>query len=223
MESMLEILLSYLLGSLNGSLLLGRLSGVDIRTQGSRNAGGTNALRTQGPVFAFGVILIDVLKAWLAVRILPDLVETLGLNLGWVSPWSGRWLPVSCGFAAVIGHIYPVFHGFRGGKGVATLLGVLFALSPFLLFTLIAVWLLMMMIFGFVSLGSIVASISLPFLILFGWRAGLVLDANLVPWFIFSLACALLVCWTHRSNLLRIREGTEPRAQRLWLLGRLLK
>ena len=119
LASLLRLVGAYLLGSLNGALLLGRLRGVDIRTQGSGNAGGTNALRTQGPAFALGVVVIDVLKAWIAVRVLGGPGTT--------------WLAVGCGLAAVLGHVYPVFHGFRGGKGVATLLGTLLAVSPLLL------------------------------------------------------------------------------------------
>jgi glycerol-3-phosphate acyltransferase PlsY len=192
--TLLRLLGAYLLGSLNGALLLGRLRGVDIRTQGSGNAGGTNALRTQGPLFALGVVVIDIAKTWLAV---------------------------GCGFAAVLGHVYPVFHGFRGGKGVATLLGTLLAVSPLLLAGTLAVWLLMMLVFGMVGLGSIVASAALPVLAWVGVRNGWLDEAALGPLLGFGVACALFVLWTHRANLARMRAGTEPRAKRLWLLGRL--
>jgi glycerol-3-phosphate acyltransferase PlsY len=207
LASLLRLVGAYLLGSLNGALLLGRLRGVDIRTQGSGNAGGTNALRTQGPAFALGVVVIDVLKAWIAVRVLGGPGTT--------------WLAVGCGLAAVLGHVYPVFHGFRGGKGVATLLGTLLAVSPLLLGGVLAVWLVMMMLFGMVGLGSIVASAALPLLALIAARQGAV-EASAVPPLVgFGVACALLVLWTHRANLARMRAGTEPRAKRLWLLGRL--
>jgi len=205
--TLLRLLGAYLLGSLNGALLLGRLRGVDIRTQGSGNAGGTNALRTQGPLFALGVVVIDILKAWAAVRVLGGPGTT--------------WLTVGCGFAAVLGHVYPVFHGFRGGKGVATLLGTLLAVSPLLLAGVLGVWLVMMMLFGMVWLGSIVASAALPVLAWVGLRNGWLDSAALGPLLGFGVACALLVLWTHRANLARMREGTEPRAKRLWLLGRL--
>jgi glycerol-3-phosphate acyltransferase PlsY len=199
----LLLLGAYLLGSLNGALLLGRLRGVDIRTQGSGNAGGTNALRTQGPLFALGVIVIDIAKAWIAVRVLGGPGTT--------------WLAVGCGFAAVLGHVYPVFHGFRGGKGVATLLAV----SPLLLAAVLGIWLVMMMLFGMVGLGSIVASAALPLLALLGVRGGWLAPEATGPLLGFGIACALLVIWTHRANLQRMRAGTEPRAKRLWLLGRL--
>jgi glycerol-3-phosphate acyltransferase PlsY len=205
--TLLRLLGAYLLGSLNGALLLGRLRGVDIRTQGSGNAGGTNALRTQGPLFALGVVVIDIAKAWIAVRVLGGHGTT--------------WLAVGCGFAAVLGHVYPVFHGFRGGKGVATLLGTLLAVSPLLLAGTLAVWLLMMLVFGMVGLGSIVASAALPVLAWVGVRNGWLDEAALGPLLGFGVACALFVLWTHRANLARMRAGTEPRAKRLWLLGRL--
>ena len=203
----LRLLGAYLLGSLNGALLLGRLRGVDIRTQGSGNAGGTNALRTQGPLFALGVVVIDIAKAWVAVRVLGGGETT--------------WLAVGCGFAAVLGHVYPVFHGFRGGKGVATLLGTLLAVSPLLLAGVLGVWLVMMMLFGMVGLGSMVASAALPLLSWAGVRNGWLDPAALGPLLGFGIACGLLVLWTHRANLRRMRDGTEPRARRLWLLGRL--
>lgn len=209
----LEVLLAYLLGSVNGSLVLGRLRGVDIRNHGSGNAGGTNALRTQGAMFAFGVIVIDVAKAWLAVRNVPGLLPG--------SPGAAfAGLPLACGFAAIVGHVYPIFHGFRGGKGVATLLGTLLAVSPLLLLAVLTVWLFMMFLFGYVGLGSIVATAALPVLVLVGVQCGVVDVALREPWFLFSCACALFVAWTHRSNLARMRAGTEPRARRLWLLGR---
>ena len=205
--TLLRLVGAYLLGSLNGALLLGRLRGVDIRTQGSGNAGGTNALRTQGPLFALGVVVIDIAKAWIAVRVLGGPGTT--------------WLAVGCGFAAVLGHVYPVFHGFRGGKGVATLLGSLLAVSPLLLAGTLGVWLVMMLVFGMVGLGSIVASAALPLLALLAARQGAVDPAVLAPLVGFGIACAALVLWTHRANIARMRAGTEPRAKRLWLLGRL--
>ena len=213
MMLIVQTLLAYLLGSVNGALVLGRLRGVDIRTQGSGNAGGTNALRTQGARFALGVIVIDVAKAWIAVRVLPGVfVAEQG------EP--ALWAPLLCGYAAIVGHVYPVFHGFRGGKGVATLLGILLAVSPLMLSLVLGVWFLMMIVFGYVSLGSIVATAALPLGVLIAVRAGVVEPALLEPWVAFGCACALIVAYTHRSNLARLRAGTEPRAMRLWLFGK---
>ncbi len=116
-----KFLLSYFIGSLMGSLIMGHIrGGVDIRTMGSGNAGGTNALRTQGFAFALGVVIIDVGKGVIGAGIIP------GLDLPFIgaSPEvSWTWLTISCATAAVIGHVWPMWHGFRGGKGAATLIG----------------------------------------------------------------------------------------------------
>lgn len=209
----LRLLAAYLLGSVNGALLLGRFRGVDIRTQGSGNAGGTNALRTQGWAFALGVVVIDVGKALLAVWLLPAAFRPPALPV--------EWLAVGCGLAAVLGHVYPVFHGFRGGKGVATLLGTVLALSLPLLLGMFAVWVLMLLLFGYVGLGSMVAAAALPILVQLASARGLVEPAETLPLTAFGIACALFVVWTHRTNIGRMRAGTEPHARRLWLLGRL--
>jgi len=211
----LRLLGAYLLGSLNGALLIGRFKGVDIRSQGSGNAGGTNALRTQGWMFALGVIVIDVLKAVIAVRVLPTVVTAPAMPI--------EWLAAGCGFAAVVGHVYPIFHGFRGGKGVATVLGTLLALSLPLLLGVLAVWLTMMMLFGYVGLGSMVAAAALPLLAQWAGKLGFVAPAAVMPLTVFGVVCAVFVVWTHRSNVARMRAGTEPRARKLWLLGRLAR
>jgi glycerol-3-phosphate acyltransferase PlsY len=204
LEYLLRILLAYLLGSVNGSLLLGRLRGVDIRTMGSGNAGGTNALRTQGAWFAAGAVVIDVAKGYLAVYL---------SGLG-VSPVA--WLPEACAAAAVVGHVYPLWHGFRGGKGAATLLGAIAALAPWLLGVAMAVWLLGMFVSGYVGLSTMLAAASLPIAAaLRGADA-----ASLQVMFLTGLA--VFVIFTHRSNIQRMLAGQEPRSQRLWLLGRLL-
>jgi glycerol-3-phosphate acyltransferase PlsY len=200
MTASVLLLAAYLLGSLSGSLLLGRLRGVDIRTQGSGNAGGTNALRTQGWKFALGTVLVDVgkgvLAAWLALR------------FGGGEPW----LPWAAGFAAVLGHVWPVFHGFRGGKGAGTLVGVLLVLWPLGLAVLVGTWLLVLGIGGYVGLSTILAAASLlPLALLTGadpWRLG------------FAAVLALFILFTHRSNLARLRAGTEPRFERARFLVR---
>jgi glycerol-3-phosphate acyltransferase PlsY len=204
LENILRILLAYLLGSVNGSLLLGRLRGVDIRTMGSGNAGGTNALRTQGPWFALGAVIIDVAKGYLAV------------SLAGRSVSAAAWLPEACAAAAVVGHVYPLWHGFRGGKGAATLLGAVAALAPWLLAVALAVWLLAMLLGGYVGLSTMLAALSLPVAaVVRGAAAG---SAQVM----FLAGLALFVIFTHRSNIRRMLAGQEPRSRRLWLLGRLL-
>ena len=212
-ELLLKLLASYLIGSLIGSLIVGKLrGGVDIRTLGSGNAGGTNALRTQGKSFAVWVMIIDIGKGIVATRLIAPL-SLQGLGLAG-SEALREWLPVVCGLAAIIGHVYPIWYGFRGGKGVATLVGVVFGVEPILLGFVLLVWLVMVVLFGFVGLASIVAALSI---------AVLVAATGMQPYgplLSFGVAVALLVAFTHRANLARMRAGTEPRARRLWLLGR---
>lgn len=211
MEFFIKLLVCYLLGSIVGSLVLGRLRGVDIRLLGSGNAGGTNALRTQGRWFALGVAIIDVGKAWFATAL--------------VAPWpwppfgasgaaAATWLPVSCAAAAIAGHVYPLFDGFRGGKGAAPLIGSLIGLAPYALLPVLSAWLVTVMLLGFVGLATMTAAWILP-LVLLATR-----PAPGAPLLCFSVAMAVFVLYTHRSNIARMRAGTEPRARRLWLLGR---
>lgn len=216
-ELALKVLASYLVGSLIGSLIVGRLrGGVDIRTLGSGNAGGTNALRTQGKGFALWVVLIDVGKGLLATRVIAPLPLS-GVGLAGTAAAVGalrEWLPVACGFAAIIGHIYPVWHGFRGGKGVATLVGVLLGIDPLLLLLTLLTWLVAAMLMGFVGLASMLAAVAVPvYVIAFGIEPH-------GPIIAFGVAVALLVVYTHRGNIARMIAGTEPRARRLWLFGR---
>ena len=196
------IVLSYLLGSASGSLLLGRLRGVDIRTLGSGNAGGTNAFRTQGLKFALGVAAIDVgkgaLAAYLALAMLPADPDAALLAV----------------FAAVFGHIWPVFHGFRGGKGAATLVGGLLLVWPQALLVVLGVWLLCLLFTGYVGLSTVLASTSL---LASAWF----FEASAGQW-LFAAASALLLTFSHRSNLLRLRQGTESRFEKARILGRLL-
>jgi glycerol-3-phosphate acyltransferase PlsY len=212
-ELLLKVVASYLIGSLIGSLIVGRLrGGVDIRTLGSGNAGGTNALRTQGKSFALWVMIIDIGKGLVATRVLAPLsLQGLGLaSAGGLR----EWLPIVCGLAAIVGHVYPLYYGFRGGKGVATLVGVVFGVEPVLLGVVLLVWLVAVVLFGFVGLASILAALSIAVVVA---ATGMQPYAPLLS---FGLAVALLVAFTHRANLARMRAGTEPRARRLWLLGR---
>ena len=210
LELGVKTLFAYLLGSVIGSLLVGQLrGGVDIRTLGSGNAGGTNALRTQGLSFAVWVMIIDIGKGWLAAGLLAP------LPLPWigVDPQVDRtWLAVACATAVVLGHVYPVWHGFRGGKGAATLVGVLVGLKPAALLPVFVVWLVVVVITGFVGLATMIAVASFPAYIAI---TEAVPSAALLT---FGCAMTLFVCYTHRANIQRMRTGTESRARRLWLL-----
>jgi glycerol-3-phosphate acyltransferase PlsY len=198
----LLLLAAYLLGSLSGSLLLGRLRGVDIRTMGSGNAGGTNAFRTQGLAFALGVVVIDIgkgaLAAWLGLRFAP--------------PASAAWLAHACAFAAVAGHVWPVWHGFRGGKGAATAVGALVVLWPLSVPVMLAVWIGTLVLSGYVGLATVLAAMSAAVL-------GMALRVPM-PLHLLTVAIALLLVYTHRANLARLRAGTESRFDKARLLHR---
>jgi glycerol-3-phosphate acyltransferase PlsY len=209
LELGLKLLIAYGLGSIVGALLVGRFRGVDIRTMGSGNAGGTNALRTQGRAFAAATVLIDVGKGWLAAGWLP----ALALPGVAVDPAVGRdWLAAGCAAAAVAGHVFPLWHDFRGGKGGAALAGVLWAVSPLLLAVIVIVWVLVAVAFGYVGLATAAAAAAVPI-------ALAVAAPESTAWMAFGIAIAGLVAWAHRGNFARMRAGTEPRAERLWLLG----
>ena len=211
MELLLKSVVSYLLGSVVGGLLVGRLrGGVDIRKLGSGNAGGTNALRTQGKSFAFWVMLIDIGKGWLATAVVAVLlVPGVGQEPGAIRDW----IPAACGVAAIAGHVYPLWYGFRGGKGVATLIGVVIGLDPWLLAPMLLTWLLTVALFGYIGLASILAALSLPVCVALAGT-----DSD-VPMLTFGIVVALVIAYTHRTNIRRMRAGTEPRARRLWLFG----
>lgn len=209
LELGVKTLLAYLLGAAIGSLIVGRLrGGVDIRTMGSGNAGGTNALRTQGFAFAFWVMVIDIGKGWVASAWLPALdIPSVGFDYSIDRPW----LTVACAAAVVTGHVYPVWYGFRGGKGAATLVGVLIGLEPTAVVPVFAVWLITVMISGYVGLATMIAVASFPlyFALTEADPSGAVLA--------FGGAMVPFVCYTHRTNIARMRDGAESRVQRLWL------
>ncbi len=201
----LALLLAYLLGSLSGSLILGRMIGVDIRRSGSGNAGGTNAFRTRGWRFALSVALIDVSKGVLAAWI-PTLS---GLNTT-LTPW----LMAGCILAAAVGHVWPIFFGFRGGKGAAVLVGGLAVFWPSALVLVLLVWLGVLLLSGYVGLATILASASLlPMAALnVGSETGL-------RW-AFALLATGFILFTHRANVQRLRHGNEHRFNKVRVFAR---
>jgi len=199
--------LSYLLGSLVGSLVLRRYTGVDIRSRGSGNAGATNALRTLGRKVALLVLVIDIVKGSIATALIarwspPGMVA---------APELAGWDVTVCGLAVILGHVYPVWYGLRGGKGIATLLGAVAGINAWLLLPMLLTWLAAVILFGFVGLASVLGTVALA--------VTMALTDAAPPLLTFGILAALLVIFTHRGNIARIRAGTEPRARRLWLLG----
>lgn len=209
LELGIKMLLAYLLGSLMGALLVGHARGVDIRESGSGNAGGTNALRTQGFVFALGVVVIDVGKALLAVGVIPVL-EMPGIAH---DPGLARaWLVVACAAAVVAGHVWPIYYEFRGGKGAATMIGALAVLAPLPMLPALAAWFVVVLLSGYVGLATMTAAVVLPIAV------ALMEQPLPVAVVTYCVAMAACIVWTHRANIARMRAGTEHRVRRLWLL-----
>lgn len=204
----LLLFISYIIGSTPTSIIMGRITrGIDIREHGSGNAGGTNVFRVLGWKPALVVVIIDIFKGWLPAGYLAT-----HFFQGQPIPDEGV-VQILAGFAAVLGHTYTIFAGFRGGKGVGTLAGMLLALYPVAVPLCLLVFVLTLIMTGYVSVGSMFAASSLPIFLLimtplFGREPAhfsLLVFALLVPWF---------VIYTHRSNIARLREGRENRFEK---------
>ena len=201
----LKFTAAYLLGSILGSLVVGQLcGGVDIRELGSHNAGGTNALRTQGKVFALWVMLIDVGKGVIPVLLLPALVIP---GVGLDAQVSRELITYAVGFGTILGHVYPLWYAFRGGKGGATSAGVLFALAPWLALPAIGIWFAVIVVTRYVGLATMSVVIGVSAYI------GLTRLPKEYGLFIFSLFAAALILYTHRANIKRMLEGSENRTE----------
>ncbi len=212
LELGVKFLISYFIGSLMGAMIVGKIrGGVDIRTMGSGNAGGTNALRTQGFLFALAVVIIDVGKGVIGAGVVP------GLELPFVptDPEVSRtWLTMSCAAAAVIGHVWPIYHGFQGGKGAATFVGTLVILGPAFIVVVLLVWAVVVALTGYVGLASMTAATSLPV-----WLAVTRLPED-QPLFIYSVVMTGFIIYWHRANIRRMHAGNENRSTKLMLFRR---
>jgi glycerol-3-phosphate acyltransferase PlsY len=200
------IILSYLAGSFPTSILVSRLvKGIDIRQHGSGNAGGTNVLRVVGWRAALFVALVDVGKGWLAAAVISR------LSLGGASAEPVTAMTVA-GAASVVGHIYPAFAGFRGGKGVGTTAGMMIAVHPLVLAACAPIFFVAVLATRMVSLGSVLAAASFPLLL---WAMSGTSWVRENPWPFWIVAgLALLIVVKHRSNIHRILAGTENRLGR---------
>jgi glycerol-3-phosphate acyltransferase PlsY len=195
---LIKIILSYLLGSVSGSMVMGSLRQVDIREQGSGNAGGTNAFRTEGFRFALFVVLIDIGKGFLAAWLVPRFdLGALGAEV------SVEIQILSCAFAAVVGHCYPLWHGFRGGKGAGTAVGALLLINPLVVVPMITVWLIVLVLTGWVGLSTMLAAVTM--VPAFLWLEGV----GKHMW--FGVTLAIFIVFTHRSNIRSMLNGTENR------------
>jgi len=199
-QNVSAIILAYLLGSISPLVWIGQIAyGIDIRGHGSGNSGATNTFRILGKKTGIIVLAIDVLKGWMAVHI--------AFILGEYSPETIPFtnFQLALGIAALLGHIFPIYVGFKGGKGIATLLGITIALYLESALISMGIFLAVFIIFRYVSLGSILAAVAFPIsvIVLFNTTTPSLID--------FSLFIAILVLITHRKNINRLIRGIEPR------------
>ncbi len=192
-QIVIVVILAYLLGSIPNSVWIGRgLKGVDLREHGSGNAGATNAFRVLGKPIGVLVLILDVLKGYLAVYIavFQEVIE----------PGSESWMifRIGLGLVAILGHVFPLFAGFRGGKGVAAMTGVGLALHPLSALAAIGVYLVVFLVTRISAMGSLLAVLSYPIWVI------LVFESEYLSVKIFSLVVVVLVLITHRSNIRRL-------------------
>tara|TARA_Y100001970_G_C14236411_1_gene862080 strand:- start:504 stop:1148 length:645 start_codon:yes stop_codon:yes gene_type:complete len=210
MHLFLFLFLSYLIGSISGSIFLGKIKGIDIRKLGSGNAGGTNAFRTVGALFAIGVVFIDIIKGYIAVKYIP----LLNFNFLQNVIIDNEIILIICGVGSVLGHVYPIYHGFKGGKGAGTLVGVLAAIYPQAIIICIGIWLLILVLTGYVGLSTIMSSLSFPIYYIF------YLNNNyFTPLGFFSIIIPIFIIFTHRSNILRMLTGQENRFKKIMIFN----
>jgi acyl phosphate:glycerol-3-phosphate acyltransferase len=197
-------LFGFLLGSIPFGLILGKLKGIDIREHGSGNIGATNVFRTLGKKIGITCLLLDFIKGFVpvlvAIKLTPD------------DP-HGQTIEVVTALAAILGHNYSPWIGFKGGKGIATSGGALAALMPAAVVLLILIFIIVTKITKYVSVGSITTAVALPLLTIYGsYYHGKIADGTWnKPLFIFSLVAGALAVWKHRANIARLRAGTEHR------------
>ncbi len=197
-ENLIALFAAYLLGSIPTAVLIGKMFyGIDVREKGSGNAGATNTFRILGPKAGIPVLLIDLIKGWIAVK----LFFVLGKNFN--SQESVINFKLALGIMAMVGHIFPVFAKFKGGKGIATLVGFMVGVHlPATLFC-IAIFLIILFLTRYVSLGSLIGAFCFPFSIIF-------LFHETVPsLLIFSVCITIIVMITHRNNISRLVKGQE--------------
>lgn len=199
------LVLAYLVGSVPNSLWIGRVFfNIDVRDHGSKNAGSTNTIRLLGYKAGIPVLLLDILKGWLAVKLI--------YLTNYYIPATGDYInfQLLLGLAAIIGHIFPVFAGFRGGKGVATLIGVILAIDPISTLICIGVFMITLLVTKYVSLSSMIAGLSFPVLVIVIFKTT---TPSLV---LFSLIVFVLLLFTHQKNIERLARNEEKKANFLF-------
>jgi len=199
-EIIIAIVLAYLIGSIPSSVWIGKLFyGVDVRNHESGNAGATNTIRVLGAKAGIPVLLFDVFKGWFAIHI----SDFLGAEL--LSHEQLINYQMALGISALIGHVFPIYVRFKGGKGIATLVGITIALFPYPLLVVIGLFIVVFIITEYVSLGSIVCALAFPFIVIFIFH---ITYPSLV---IFSIAIAVFIPITHQKNIKRLLKGEESK------------
>jgi len=196
---------SYLLGSIPFGYLIGRIAGVDVRKTGSGNVGATNVVRVLGKRYGYPVFVLDFLKGFGAVKV--SMLFATGLSSGRNSP---EMLGIIAAVSSVVGHSYSPWLKFKGGKGVATSAGALFALTAVGGLIGLAIWIVIFWLTRYVSLASVTAALVLPIVVFVITRR----SESSKAIFYFSVCAAAVVIWRHRSNLSRLMHGSEPRFTR---------
>lgn len=202
----LAIIFAYLIGSVNFSVIISKkFAGFDLREKGSGNAGTTNTLRTVGKKAALATLLLDILKGVVAIGI------AIFLGKYMKDVYSPEVLVQLAGIFVILGHTFPIFFGFRGGKGIATSLGVLLVINWQIGLICLTFAVALMILTRMVSVGSIAAAILFPILTFYIGQDHFIVQGKTLNYVIFSIALALLVMFNHRSNIKRIMNGTENR------------
>lgn len=200
MKELLLIVLAYFIGSIPTALIISKsFFHIDIRDYGSGNMGATNTFRVLGSKYGTVVMIFDILKGMAAVALYNFLPYYL------TNEWDRTNLMVGLGLAAVLGHIFPIFAQFRGGKGVATLFGMILTVQPVIAISCVGVFLLVLYLTRYVSLSSILAGIALPVCVLWIWNDDVILYR------IFAILVAAMIVLTHQKNIVKILRGSESR------------
>lgn len=205
---LLLLMVAYLLGSIPSAVWIGRhYYGIDVREHGSKNAGATNMLRVLGMRAALPVFVIDFLKGFVAVTLMALMRFDASISPMWIINFK-----IMAVAPVVLGHIFPIFASFRGGKGVSTLIGAITGIQPHLALMCLVVWVLIFIFTHYVSFASMAAGCAFPiFVSIFSAINYIRHGDTSITFIIFSIAVAALLIWTHRANLARLKAGTESK------------
>ena len=198
LNNVIAVLLAYFIGSIPSAIWVSKwFFGVDVRDYGSNNAGATNTFRVIGRVAGFTVLFFDILKGWVSVKILTSLILYEPQSLEFIN------MQLVVGITAVIGHVFPIYEKFQGGKGVATLMGIILAINFSAAIGCVVIFLLIFIFSSYVSLGAIVAAIFFPIITIF------IIRVESISVVYFSIFISILVILTHKPNIYRLLNKDE--------------